>query len=58
MQNVKQYSSHPNVAAELARRNLLEQEGRLFTDLRNSRISLDTYKSEMARIKIWKGEAA
>lgn len=49
-------AQHPNVAAELARRNLAQAEGMWFTAFRNSHISLEQYRSEVASIRAMRAE--
>jgi hypothetical protein len=51
MQTVKHISTHPNVSAELARRNLRNAKGMWFTALRNGHISLDQYRREIGELE-------
>lgn len=60
MQTVKHISTHPNVAAELARRDIEWAKGAWFLALRNGGISLADYRREIAQLEQLerKGEAA
>lgn len=56
-------AQHPNVAAELARRNLTDARGMWFVALSRGHINIDQYRREIAEIeqleqRETKGEAA
>lgn len=44
-------AQHPNVAAELARRNLVNAKGMWFTALSRGLISLDQYRREIGELE-------
>lgn len=58
MQTVKHISTHPVVAAELARRDLVRAEGDLFAELAHGKINIDQYRREVAELEQRKGESA